>query len=559
MYRNLSGKGKRNLSLFWIVSPLEAILSVLFALLLEPVINAGESRDAERLVIMSIALVVTGLFNMLVSFWVDRCKITVKNDFAKEIRHRYYDGLFDKTIQSFNQQKNAFYYSKITTESEEISDNYCGGIMGLYSALVSFTVSIIALTSIHWVIVVAIVITAICSLLLPRLFEKSRVRHEDQFLADNERYIKVLSEGLRAFSVIKAFRIRISQVEDHKRASDKLSDSKAGKEITDDGITVAAMTLSQFSFVMVIVIGAFLTYKGITTFGAVLAASQLIGGVMAPFEYVPGYIMSVKLGKPMLREYCASSVRLNDADYESIPVREHNIIELQDVAFSYSGDGNILDKISMKIDTGRKYLVIGASGGGKSTLAKLVAGQILPSSGRVLINSVSVDRIKEEDLTKLITYQEQSPILFNDTVKNNILLGREVTDDRFTEIIRESLLQKFVEEHQDGVNTLAGDSGKSLSGGEAQRVSFARNRVEPAEFTVYDEVTANLDRENTDQIIKLITGKSEGAMIITHDVTKELLSSVDCILILEDGKIAEAGNYDEIKGSPVLEKYIISD
>jgi ATP-binding cassette subfamily C protein len=195
----------------------------------------------------------------------------------------------------------------------------------------------------------------------------------------------------------------------------------------------------------------------------------------------------------------------------------------------------------------KKYAVVGGSGEGKSTIAKLLMGFLTPQEGEIRINGIDIRQVREEELFAWLSYQEQHVAMLDDTIENNILLQRRVSKKQWQEVLQKSHVEEILTRNSFGEETQVGEHGKNLSGGERQRIGLARSLLSDTKFLIFDEPTASLDNENALQIEKNILSLSGiGALVITHRVPVEIMEQYDEIFVLDQGKIAEKGTCQEL-------------
>jgi ATP-binding cassette subfamily B protein len=220
-------------------------------------------------------------------------------------------------------------------------------------------------------------------------------------------------------------------------------------------------------------------------------------------------------------------------------------IEFQNVTYSYN-DTTVLKGINLKIDSGQKVGIIGPSGGGKSTLLKLMPLFIEPSSGRVMIDGIDVQTVSLSELRKNVVWISQNPQLFDGTILDNLLdadTGRQIEQTEIEAAIQAANVEEFTSRLPLGLRTPAGEGGNSLSGGQKQRIAIARGLIKNAPIVCMDEPTAALDSksENTirDSISHLIAGKT--VVMVTH--RKALLSLMDVIYVMDGGSLHGVDEY----------------
>ncbi len=238
---------------------------------------------------------------------------------------------------------------------------------------------------------------------------------------------------------------------------------------------------------------------------------------------------------------------LDDSGSNSLPdTYEGSEISYENVTFGYN-EKDILHDISLNIDRGQMLALVGPSGGGKSTIASLLARLWDVKKGSVRIRGVDIRKIPLSRLMDNISVVFQRVYLFQDTVYNNIAIGRpDASREEVIEAARKARCLEFIEKLPDGFDTVLGEGGASLSGGEKQRISIARCLLKDSPIIVLDEATASVDADNEkaiqDAINELVVGKT--LIVIAHRL--KTIRNADMIAVIEDGRIREIGTHDEL-------------
>ena len=228
-------------------------------------------------------------------------------------------------------------------------------------------------------------------------------------------------------------------------------------------------------------------------------------------------------------------------------INEHSI-EFKNVSFAYNGaDKNAIEGINFKLNEGETIALVGASGGGKTTIARLAARFWDINAGEVLLGGVNVKDIPKKDLMDNISFVFQNTKLFKGSLKDNIVFGKEnVSDEEIENAILLSQSKEIIDNLEDGLDTIIGTKGTYLSGGEQQRIALARAMVKNSPIVLLDEATAFADPENEHLIQRALKELSNGktTLMIAHRLTS--VRNVDRILVINDGQIKEEGNHDEL-------------
>lgn len=230
-----------------------------------------------------------------------------------------------------------------------------------------------------------------------------------------------------------------------------------------------------------------------------------------------------------------------------VPLKDHSV-EFQNVAFSYAGaDARAVDGISFKLNEGQTVALVGASGGGKTTVARLAARFWDVDAGAVLVGGVNVRNIPQKQLMENISFVFQSTKLFKGTLRENLVFGKEnVTDADIQHALTLSQSEEIIAGLPKGLDTVIGSKGTYLSGGEQQRIALARALIKDAPIVLLDEATAFADPENEHLIHLALKELSRGktTLMIAHRLTTVM--DADKILVINDGKIAEEGTHEEL-------------
>jgi len=220
-------------------------------------------------------------------------------------------------------------------------------------------------------------------------------------------------------------------------------------------------------------------------------------------------------------------------------------IVFKDVYFSYDGSKPVFEGLNLRIAAGEKVLIIGPNGSGKSTLMKLILGLYHPQQGQIMIDEYNIKELSLPSLRERISLVSQNVFLFNDTIWNNILYSRpEATEAEVRRAAELSGAAEFIEKLDGGYDTIVGETGKKLSGGEKQKIAIARAILREADVLIFDEATVHLDRESEERIRRLINDyfKYKTSLIISHK--KWDISGIDRIIELEKGRIIRQEHAD---------------
>lgn len=222
-------------------------------------------------------------------------------------------------------------------------------------------------------------------------------------------------------------------------------------------------------------------------------------------------------------------------------------VKLEEVTFSYDGNKNALEKISIAVDSGKTVAFVGPSGGGKSTLASIASRFFDPQSGNVLVGGVNVKDIPKEELMNTVSFVFQNSKLIKGTILENVRLGNpSASEGDVRRVLEMAQCMDIVDKFPDGLHTMIGTEGVYLSGGEQQRLAIARALLKDAPILIMDEATAYADPDNENKIQAAFSELAKGRTVIMIAHRLSTVKNADCIYVLKDGKICESGTFEEL-------------
>jgi ATP-binding cassette subfamily B protein len=246
-------------------------------------------------------------------------------------------------------------------------------------------------------------------------------------------------------------------------------------------------------------------------------------------------------------ELLAVKPKVTDVENATELVLSKGRISFNDVSFHYAKERSILKDISFTIEPGQKVAVVGASGAGKSTLVKLLFRFYDPSTGSISIDGQDIHNVSQLSLRKAIGIVPQDTVLFNDSIFENVRYGRpEASDAEVREAIKMAYLENFINELPQGAETIVGERGLKLSGGEKQRVAIARAILKRPPIMVFDEATSSLDSRSEQSILAAIReiATDHTSLVIAHRLST--IVDADKIVVLDHGKIVEQGSHQQL-------------
>ena len=453
--------------------------------------------------------------------------------------------LTEKHITSFRDESTAAYLSALTNDAGSIEANYLSQLTKIFNLTVMFFGSI-GMMVWYSPILTAVAVGVTILPLMASILTGSRLSAAEKRVSDrNKTFTATLADCLGGFAVVKSFKaeremLRLFAEKNRELEGEKYKRRKIQTVVGMIG-TLTGM-LAQFG---VFIAGAYLAIKGRSiTAGTVVMFVNLMNFMIQPVSELPGLLAGRKAALGLVKKLAEDLTDNTEAEGTETVTGLKQGIELSDVSFSYD-EKEILHNVSLSLEAGRAYAIVGASGSGKSTLLNLLMAPGLAYSGKVLYDGVDIRDIRSESLYELISVIQQNVFVFSASIRDNVTMFRDFPKEEMDEAIRLAHLDTLLSERGEGY--LCGENGCNLSGGEKQRISIARSLLKKSSVLLADEATAALDRETAWQVSSdILDLQGITRVVVTHSLEESLLKRYDGILVLRDGRIAETGTFEEL-------------
>ena len=390
-----------------------------------------------------------------------------------------------------------------------------------------------------FVLIGYVIVILVSNVILKKLYVlKEKILFNQEFL--NKHLVRSLME-------LVVFRT-------NKKYDTEIKITKEGIKNIVDGKTkiklVHEIFFSLFALivnVLKVIILAYAVMEGDLTVGAVVTIISLLGKAYEPIAIFNVEYVDYKLNKITVNKYLEFlNVKDDDALENGKLIKKLNgRIELKNISFGYE-DNQVINDLSLAIDSGTSIALVGESGSGKSTIIKLLMGLIKPDDGKVLVDGVDLVKVSLNSYYDHVSYVSQEVPIFDGTLRENLVFDKNVSDEEIIEVLKLVSLEQFYLKLQNGLDTELGEKGIKLSGGEKQRVALARLFFEDTKIIILDEATSALDNITEKKVMNSIFEKLSNRTVIMIAHRLESIKDVDEVLVLKDGEIVERGLYDEL-------------
>ncbi|MCW2765136.1 MAG: transporter related protein [Nocardioides sp.] len=311
--------------------------------------------------------------------------------------------------------------------------------------------------------------------------------------------------------------------------------------------TLAA--LPNIGVLVVLSVGVSRVLSGATDAGDVVTVAYLLTIVSFPIRSIgwllgefPRSVVGFRRVSEVLE--ARGEMRYGDRSATAEGVGAH--VTVENLAYSYDPEQSVLDDVSFVVEPGRTVALVGATASGKSTLTNLMTRLVDPDGGRIIVDGTDLRELAAGELARSVSTVPQSAFLFDDTVRDNVALGADVSDEQIWSALRAAQADGFVAALSHGLDTRLGERGTSLSGGQRQRISLARALVRRPRLLILDDATSAVDPEVEARILAALRSDAGGATLVVVAYRKATIALADEVVHLENGRIADRGTHREL-------------
>jgi len=437
--------------------------------------------------------------------------------------------------------------STIMNDNTDLEETFSHAVPQLFASLISLTLIAIGLFFYNWQLTLALfwVVPFSAAILF---FAKKRIDKGNQSVYQSKRDMsEKINEGLDTVQEIKSYNQEEVYVEELDTQIDNYEKQLVSGELFAGMMINSAQGFLKLGLAGVIIVGAGMVAAGTTSlfvyFIFLMISASIYNPIIEVFAHL-GALLYLNVRINRMNEMEAMPVQQGKTEFKP----QNYDIEFTNVDFAYEEGKQVLQNVSFSAKQGEITALIGPSGGGKSTSAKLAARFWDIQKGQITLGGDNIRTIEPETLLKYYSIVFQDVVLFNASIMDNLRVGkRDATDEEVKRVAKLAQCDEFISKMPQGYETIIGENGETLSGGERQRISIARALLKDAPIVLLDEATASLDVENETKIQAGISEliKNKTVLIIAHRM--RTVANANKIVVLANGGVAESGSPEELK------------
>ncbi|MEC0242592.1 ABC transporter ATP-binding protein [Paenibacillus dokdonensis] len=528
------------------------VLDLSVAWFLSLITNAAVKLEVDRwpiLILMGVGMLICiSLIAYFDTYLKQKASLKIRND----IRQDTMEHALRLPQSYYDQHHTGDLLARFTSDNQAVGEASGNVIMALLKNPLLALCAFIYLLSIHWPLALITISIGPLMILAGKTFGEVMRKKGIRLQEAMGRTTSFLQDVLGASILYKIFGLEKKIANQYRQYSSEISEIERSQGKIQGAANSVSQGIANLTFIIAILLAGFFVAKGSLEVGAMLAFIQLMNYLVNPFSALP----SLWSG---MQQALAGAERIFQVidfpkEYTELPQESHakasfSELAVSNVGFSYtdSVDDLVLRDVRFHVYAGQTIAIVGTSGGGKSTLFKLLMGLYIPTTGTIEIDGRDREAIGLREYRNYFSLVPQESVLFTGTIRDNIMDGNpSVHEEQMIAAAKQANAYDFIMKLPDGFETEIGERGSRLSGGQKQRIAIARAILRDAPILLLDEATSALDNESErvvqDALTKLMVGKT--TLVIAHRLST--VQNADLILVMENGQLVEKGTHDAL-------------
>ncbi|MBQ6475237.1 MAG: ABC transporter ATP-binding protein [Clostridia bacterium] len=545
----------RQLILVMICILAASVFTLLPSILTGKIIDEGLiGKNLRALVIYIVLSLLVTLAANLIGVGQSWLNTWIAQHITFDIRNGLFRHLQRMSQRFFTSNSQGDIITRMTSDVDGVQRVISDTFANILSNAITLVVAIVAMYRKNWILATLGLLVVPLFALPTRKVGKTRWTLTREAQECNDEVNGILNETMSVSGqlLVKLFGKERYEYNRYKDVSRRMIRLNIRENMAGRWFRVALSTFASIGPMLLYLVGGILLMQkdSTLTVGDITVLVSLLGRMYMPVNQLLNvqvdWVRSMAMFTRIF-EYFDMPIEIKDAPNAVEPQQAHGNVTFENVSFSYESSRQILKDISFTLESGHSVAIVGPSGSGKSTIINLIPRLYDVEEGRVLFDGIDVRNLKLDFLRRNIGVVSQETYLFNGTVRDNLLYAKpDATEEELINVCKKANIYDFILQQEDGFETVVGNRGLKLSGGEKQRLSIARVLLKDPALLIFDEATSALDSISESKIQEAIDPiiESRTSILIAHRLSTIL--AADEILVVEDGRIVERGQHQEL-------------
>lgn len=508
----------------------------------------SKGNPLQFLLTLCFALVLVTVLKNISRFLAMNFMVLIRNRGVSDMRKNTYEKILKLPVAYFNDEKKGDLLSRLSNDMKEIEFALMVSLEALYfqplNIIIFLSALIVLSPKLSLYIILFLPITALAIAIIGKSLRKKSVRNQQ--LAG--RILSMFEETISGIRIIKAFNVSSYFTNKYKKEEEEFIENNIGVQRRYDAASPVSETLGITMSAVLLWFGGNMVFNKELNPEFFLTYFAIFSQLIPPFKQFSSAIYAAQKGMASLErieQLVDAPETVSDLPTTDFPAFEKSL-SFHNISFSYL-QNPVIEEFSLDIKKGETVAIVGPSGSGKTTLTDLISRFYDVQKGEICLDGKDIRHFKQDDLRKLIGIVAQESILFNDTIENNIRIGKlEASQEEIISAAKSANALEFIQKSEMGFDTNIGERGSKLSGGQKQRISIARALLKNPQILILDEATSALDSESEKLVQQALEElmKNRTSIVIAHRLSTVV--HADRIVVLEKGRIAEIGSHSEL-------------
>lgn len=534
-----------NLIIYTIVSFLAAFFTIRLSYISGDIIN----KIIGGVILEGIGLYILAVMGLIFLYIVaTTLKAYFKNYISSSnvgnLRNDLYSSIMNLDRKTYNKKGGSYFHNVAYTDMETLRKSYFLPKLSLIDNSILLIIACLGIFAIHPIFLLIALISTFIPYIIPKLYSKKLKERNKAVSEKSESFIGFAKEAILGLNVIRDFSLEDKKIDEFDQANSDKLEAENALTYTQNLLGASYIFTGFFMYAFVLGCGVILNIKGLINVGDIMVASQLTNNIRTPIIALIDNKMKLSSTKPIRDKVSQLLDKRIIEDNKDMPVFRQ--IKIRDLSFSYDGKTKILDGVNLDLDLGKKYLLVGESGSGKSTFLKILSKENSTYDGRIDLGGVDLKDIGSRGWNKVSSYLSQDVYIFERELSFNIALDENYDRDKLNRAIHKAGLDNFVEELEEGYDTIIKESATNISGGEKKRIGLGRIFYKDPSILLLDEPFSALDKQIAQNLDDMLVNLSDKTVLnISHTYDKRTIKSYDYVISFKDcgARLIEAKDF----------------